>query len=152
MRLHSGRVLSRDPGLREDVVPPFSKGGLGGITKMLPYNTGLKKFARDLRKNITEAESFLWMRLRKRQIENLQFYRQRIICNYIVDFYCPQAKLVIEIDGSQHYSEEGMAKDRERDNHLTDLGMTVLRFSAREVFTNTEGVMECIYSYLGNPP
>ena len=45
-----------------------------------------------------------------------------------------------------------MAKDRERDNHLTDLGMTVLRFSAREVFTNTEGVMECIYSHLGNPP
>jgi very-short-patch-repair endonuclease len=119
---------------------------------MLPYNTGLKKFARDLRKNMTEAESFLWMRLRKRQIENLQFYRQRIICNYIVDFYCPQAKLVIEIDGSQHYSEEGMANDRERDNHLTDLGMTVLRFSAREVFTNTEGVMECIYSHLGNPP
>ena len=98
---------------------------------MLPYNKNLKKFARELRSNQTEAETFLWLKLRKRQLKNCRFYRQRVICNYIVDFYCPDAKLVIEIDGGQHYSEPGMVKDAMRDGHLADLGLTVLRFSAR---------------------
>ena len=115
---------------------------------MLPYNKGLKQFARELRKNQTEAEAFLWMWLRKRQVKSCQFYRQRIICNYIVDFYCPDAKLVIEIDGSQHYSDEGKAKDSLRDCHLADLGIKVIRFSAREVFENTTGVLEQIFQQL----
>ena len=119
---------------------------------MLPYNKGLKKFARELRQNLTEAETFLWLRLRKRQIKNCRFYRQRIICNYIADFYCPDAKLVIEIDGGQHYSEPGMSKDENRDRHLADLGISVVRFSTREVFENTEGVLEMIYERLPNPP
>ena len=119
---------------------------------MLPYNKNLKKFARELRSNQTEAETFLWLKLRKRQVKNCRFYRQRIICNYIVDFYCPDARLVIEIDGGQHYSEPGMAKDAERDCHLADLGLTVMRFSAREVYENTEGVLESIYARLPNPP
>ncbi len=115
---------------------------------MLPYNIGLKEFARELRQNMTEAETYLWMRLRKRQLKNCRFYRQRIICNYIVDFYCPDAKLVIEIDGSQHYLGPGMTKDAMRDHHLADLGLTVMRFSAREVFGNTEGVLQRIYEGL----
>jgi very-short-patch-repair endonuclease len=115
---------------------------------VLPYNKNLKKFARELRKNQTDGEAFLWMKLRKRQLKNCQFYRQRIICNYIVDFYCPAAKLIIEIDGDQHYSEPGIAKDAARDRHLADLGLTVLRFSAREVFINTQGVLESIYARL----
>ena len=89
---------------------------------MLPYNQSLKEFARKLRQNMTEAETRLWMRLRKRQLKNCQFYRQRIIGNYIVDFYCPDAQLVVEIDGGQHYSEQGMVKDRRRNSHLADLG------------------------------
>ncbi len=115
---------------------------------MLPYNKGLKKFARELRKNQTEAETFLWMKLRKRQLKNCQFYRQRIICNYIFDFYCPDAKLVIEIDGGQHYSEPGLTKDALRDRQLADLGLTVMRVSAREVFENTQGVLEAIFQQL----
>jgi very-short-patch-repair endonuclease len=115
---------------------------------VLPYNKALKQFARELRHNLTEAETYLWLRLRKRQVKNCRFYRQRIICNYIVDFYCPDAKLVIEIDGSQHYSESGLSKDAMRDNHLADLGLTVMRFSAREVFENTAGVLERIYELL----
>ncbi len=115
---------------------------------MLPYNKNLKKFARELRQNQTEAETFLWFKLRKRQLKNCQFYRQRIICNYIVDFYCPEAKLVIEIDGGQHYLEAGQAKDGVRDRHLADLGLTVMRVSAREVFDNTDGVLEKIYEQL----
>jgi very-short-patch-repair endonuclease len=115
---------------------------------VLPYNKGLKKFARELRQNQTEAETFLWQRLRKRQLKTCQVYRQRIICNYIVDFYCPDAKLVIEIDGGQHYSEPGLAKDALRDQHLADLGLRVMRVSAREVFENTAGVLEKIYGQL----
>jgi very-short-patch-repair endonuclease len=115
---------------------------------VLPYNKNLKKFARELRKNQTDAETFLWQKLRKRQLKNCQFYRQRIICNYIVDFYCPDAKLVIEIDGGQHYSDEGKAKDASRDRHLADLGLIVMRISAREVFENTAGVLESIFEKL----
>lgn len=115
---------------------------------MLPYNKSLREFARELRHNQTEAETFLWLKLRKRQLKNCQFYRQRIICNYIADFYCPEAKLVIEIDGGQHYSEPGITKDAERDRHLSDLGLTVMRFSAREIFENTEGVLERINEML----
>jgi len=115
---------------------------------MLPYNKNLKKFAQELRQNQTEAETFLWVKLRKRQLKNCRFYRQRIICNYIVDFYCPDAKLVIEIDGGQHYSEAGLKKDAERDCHLADLGLTVIRVSAKEVFENNEGVLESIYDRL----
>ena len=115
---------------------------------MLPYNKGIKDLARALRHNLTEAENHLWLKLRKRQVKKCQFYRQRIICNYIVDFYCPEAKLVIEIDGGQHYSEPGMSKDAMRDGHLADLGLKVLRFSAREVFENTAGVLERIYESL----
>ena len=119
---------------------------------MLPYNKNLKKFAWELRQNHTEAETFLWSRLRKRRLKNCQFYRQRIICNYIVDFYCLEAKLVIEIDGGQHYADAGQAEDDMRDRHLADLGLTVLRVSAREVFENTQGVLESIYGKLPNPP
>jgi very-short-patch-repair endonuclease len=115
---------------------------------VLPYNKNLKNFARELRSNQTEAETFLWLKLRKRQLKNCRFYRQRIICNYIVDFYCPDAKLVIEIDGGQHYSEPGLTKDASRDQHLADLGLRVLRVSAREVFENTTGVLEKIFEQL----
>jgi very-short-patch-repair endonuclease len=123
-------------------------GGLRGDYKVLPYNKGLKTFARELRRNQTEAETFLWLKLMKRQLKGCQFYRQRIICNYIVDFYCPDAKLVIEIDGGQHYSEPGLAKDSLRDQHLSELGLRIMRISAREVFANTEGVLEAIYQQL----
>ena len=101
---------------------------------------------------MTDAEKLLWSKLRAKQLKKCQFYRQKVIGNYIVDFYCPEAKLVIEIDGGQHYSEPGMVRDAESDCHLANLGLKVLRFSAREVFENTEGVLERIYERLPNPP
>jgi very-short-patch-repair endonuclease len=66
---------------------------------MLFYNTKLKKYSQELRKNMTDAERLLWSKLRRKQVKNFQFYRQRIIGNYIVDFYCPSSKLIIEVDG-----------------------------------------------------
>lgn len=96
---------------------------------MLHYNKNLKPLARELRKNMTDAERLIWSRVRMKELTGYQFYRQRAIGNCIVDFYCPKAKLVIEIDGGQHYSEEGLEVDQLRDSHITNLGLRVLRFT-----------------------
>jgi very-short-patch-repair endonuclease len=111
---------------------------------MLPYNRKLKPFARDLRKNMTDAERFLWSRLRRRQIKRHQFYRQKIVGEYIVDFFCPAARLVIEVDGGQHCSPDGIKKDKVRDDYLEGVGLAVVRFSDTEVLKNIEGVLERI--------
>lgn len=116
--------------------------------EMLNYNKALKRYSRELRKDLTDAEKFLWDKIRGRQLKECQFYRQKIIGNYIVDFYCPQAKLIIELDGGQHYTEEGTVKDMIRDKYMESLGVKVLRFSDREVFEDIEGVLEKIWDNL----
>ena len=115
---------------------------------MLPFNKKLKARARELRKNMTEAESFLWQRIKSKQLKGRQFYRQKNIGNYIVDFYCPSAKVIVELDGGQHYTQEGIRRDQVRDKSLESLGFTILRFSDREVFKNIEGVLERIFEQL----
>jgi len=115
---------------------------------MLTYNGKLKAFSRQLRNNMTDGEIRLWSKIRGRQLKELQFYRQKIIGNYIVDFYCPKANLVIEIDGGQHLEEDGIRKDKERDAYLNNLGLRVLRFSSRDVLKNTDGVLQNIYEQL----
>jgi very-short-patch-repair endonuclease len=115
---------------------------------MLRYNKNLKGYSKSLRVNMTESEKLLWKKIRGKQLKGYQFYRQKTISNYIVDFYCPKAKLVIELDGGQHYSSEGKAKDRERDGYMKGIGLRVLRFSDKEVFKNTQGVLERIWGYL----
>lgn len=97
---------------------------------------------------MTDAETLLWSKLRRKQLKGLQIYRQRIIDNYIVDFYCPRANLIIEIDGGQHYSDEGINKDKVRDDYLRGQGFKVLRFSDKEIFQNFNGVIERIYENL----
>jgi len=76
------------------------------------------------------------------------FYRQKIIGKYIVDFYCPKANLVIELNGGEHYSEIGQAKDRIRDDVLRKMRIKVLRFFDRDVFENSGGVIEKVWSCL----
>ncbi|MBA2124518.1 hypothetical protein B9J78_06280 [bacterium Unc6] len=115
---------------------------------MLYYNAKLKNLSRQLRKNMTDSERFLWSRVRGKQLKEMQFYRQKIIGNYISDFYCPKAKIVIELDGSQHYVEEGMEKDKQRDKYLKSLGIKVLRFSDIDVLKNIQTVLEEIYKNL----
>lgn len=100
---------------------------------MKSYNKNLKQASRDLRNNMTEAEKLLWSRLRNKQILGVQFYRQKPILNYIVDFYCPAANVVVECDGSQHYTIEGLEADHIRDEALGQLGLTVLRFDNGQV-------------------
>jgi very-short-patch-repair endonuclease len=112
---------------------------------MQPYNKNLKLPSRDLRNNMTDAEHWLWQRLRRKQILGLQFYRQKPILNFIVDFYCSAANLVIECDGGQHYTEDGRSADQIRDQALSELGLVVLRFSNRQILTKTDAVVEQIY-------
>lgn len=111
---------------------------------MKAYNKHLKQPARTLRKNQTNAEEHLWQRIRRKQIEGLQFYRQKPLFNFIVDFYCPRAGLVVECDGSQHHTLEGLAADAERDNILFHAGIKVLRFNNHQILTETEVVCEVI--------
>ncbi len=112
---------------------------------MLPYNRTLKARARELRKSMTDAERFLWRRIRRKQIKGYQFYRQKNIGNHIVDFYCPSAKLIIEVDGGQHYSQHGGEQDKARDAFLQSLEFIVLRFADNEVLRNIDEVLERIY-------
>ena len=97
---------------------------------------------------MTDAEKLLWSKIRNKQLKGIQFYRQKTIGNFIVDFYCPKANLVIELDGGQHYNDEMSLKDRRRDRILESMGLTVLRFSDREVFENWEAVLGKVWKYL----
>ncbi len=111
---------------------------------MQPYQSQLKPLSRALRSNMTEAEQKLWYLVRRKQIHGLQFYRQKPLLTYIVDFYCPQAKLVIEVDGGQHYEQTNQKQDQARTNALNALGLTVLRFDNRQVLLETKAVLEKI--------
>ena len=86
--------------------------------RVLSYTKYLKHPARNLRKNMTDSEIRLWSRLRRKQLLGVQFYRQKPIHIYIVDFYAPKIKLVIEVDGSQHKYNENKIRDRVRDSFL----------------------------------
>jgi very-short-patch-repair endonuclease len=115
---------------------------------MIQYNGKNRKIASLLRKNMTDAERCVWRYIRDKQIKGLQFYRQKPILNYIVDFYCPKAKLVIEIDGGQHYEEEHELKDAERDKNLEKLGLKVIRYNNLDVLTNIDGVLSDLQNQL----
>src|SRR5699024_10730443 len=110
----------------------------------LPRDLRLAKRARELRKNMTPHERRLWYDFLRTY--PVKFYRQRIIDFFIVDFYCASAKLVVEIDGSQHYTEQGQAYDAERSAILSQYHLKVLRFSNREIGSHFEGVCRQIHT------
>ena len=109
---------------------------------MHPQNKKLKPYARKLRNKATRHENRLWYEYLRGY--PVQFNRQMIIMNYIADFYCTKAKLVIELDGSQHYAEEGKSADKAREELLNSLDIEVLRFSNHKIDTNFTGVCEAI--------
>jgi very-short-patch-repair endonuclease len=113
------------------------------------YNQGLKAPARALRKGMTDAERALWEKVRSKQVHGLQFYRQKPLLSFIVDFYCPKAKLVIELDGSQHFQPDHRVKDQARDAQLADLGLRVLRFDNLQVLKEMDAVMAVIWREVG---
>ena len=113
---------------------------------MLPYRVEHKLLARELRKNMTEAEQILWKRLRRKQIFGVPFYRQKPLADYIVDFYCATAMLVIELDGSQHDTPDAKQYDAVRTKTLEAMGLRVLRFDNRQVLQELEAVIEVIFA------
>lgn len=108
----------------------------------------MKKFSRDFRKQMTDAELKLWSQIRKKQIGGVQFYRQKPILDFIVDFYWPAAGLVIEVDGSQHFEPEHQHRDAQRDQRLGEIGIRVLRFDNAQVLLELDAVVETIYDII----
>ncbi|HEY9824370.1 MAG TPA: endonuclease domain-containing protein [Stenomitos sp.] len=106
----------------------------------LPYNPALVPRAKELRKNMTPAEKKLWFSyLRQFRFKVL---RQRPIDHFIVDFYCPSLKLVIEIDGERHFTDEGQAYDQARTTQLEGYGLRVIRFTNQQVLQDFRSVCE----------
>ena len=97
---------------------------------------------------MTEAEQFLWNKLRKKQLEGLKFRRQHPFGHFILDFYCHEKKLVVELDGGYHESAEQKKKDMERTFFLTEVGLTEIRFKNKDVIYNIELVLDEIRKYL----
>ncbi|MGE5215521.1 MAG: endonuclease domain-containing protein [Chloroflexota bacterium] len=107
-----------------------------------------------MRAHLTDAEQRLWARLRRKQILAVQFYRQKPIGNYIVDFYAPVVQLVVEIDGSQHLEATQAEHDRRRTEYLEQMGLLVLRYTDRQVLLPMESVVADIFRVVEgkNPP
>ena len=115
--------------------------------KTLPYDPALRGVARELRKNGTLGEVLLWRELRAKQL-NCEFHRQVPIGHYIVDFYCHELKLAIEVDGSSHNHENAFERDAERQRELEQLGVTLLRLRERDVRQQIRGVVDAIAEHV----
>jgi very-short-patch-repair endonuclease len=110
----------------------------------------LKQKRKELRGRLTETKKILWTMLKNSKLAGHKFRRQHSVGYYILDFYCPSGKLAIELDGSQHYTDEGISKDKERDEHLKLLGINVLRFRNEEVKNNLTEVLRIVKESLNN--
>ena len=118
---------------------------------MLGYKSGLKLISLRLRSEMTESERLLWSRLRRKQLHGTQFYRQKPIGSYIVDFYAPAARLVVEVDGSQHQDNIHAQNDAHRDESLKGQGLRVLRFTNLQVLQDLDSVVGVVAEALKSP-
>jgi very-short-patch-repair endonuclease len=116
----------------------------------LPYNPDLKEKARKLRRTMTPAEKKLWYQY----LRGFRFpvLRQKPLDHFIADFYCAKLKLVIEVDGNSHYTDDGLLYDKRRTEILEKYGLKVLRFTNNDVMKNFQGVIQIIESQIPNPP
>ena len=112
------------------------------MTKHLETNKNLNFLAKDLRKNMTPEEKHLWYDFLKNY--PVQFNRQKVIGEYIADFYCKKANLVIEIDGAQHFEHENSEYDKVRTEYLNSIGIEVIRFLNKDIKYNFENVCKYI--------
>jgi very-short-patch-repair endonuclease len=110
------------------------------------FNYDLKRLARKLRSSGNLPEVLLWQQLKNKKFRNLNFDRQKVIGSFIVDFYCPKCKTVIEIDGITHNYKA--SNDAKRDEYLNGLGLQIIRIQAKDVLNNINAVME----FLSNHP
>ena len=113
-----------------------------------PSNPNLKGNAQKLRREMTKQESYLWYDFLRHLSLNVK--RQKVFGNYIVDFYCPKAETVIELDGSQHYEDAAQAYDQKRDAYLSSLGLHILRYTNLDINRNFQGVCNHILAELSD--
>ena len=116
--------------------------------KNYPYNPALKERARELRNNSTLSEVLLWNELKNGKIKGKDFHRQKPIMDYIVDFFCPELGMAIEIDGGSHDNENACRNDRERQKKIEELKIQFLRFNDLDVRRNMTGVLKVIEQWI----
>ena len=121
------------------------------ITFKPPLTPEMLQRVRELRQNATDAEQLLWRLLRNRQLMGYKFRRQHPMVGYILDFYCHEARLVIEVDGGGHTSPQQSIYDRQRTERLESDGLRVIRFWNHEILKETEAVMQAIADALNSP-
>lgn len=155
----SARPGSGDHQSGGSTTPPHGHPSRGGEFRKsknyfsLPYNPKLKERARKLRKAGNLPEVLFWQRVNKKQFKGFDFDRQKIIGNYIVDFYCGNCQVIVEIDGSSHDNKQEY--DAERDNYLESLGLYMIHITAKDVLQNLDGVMRWLENHpalRGTPP
>ena len=112
-----------------------ARGPKSGFRKTIPLR-------RDLRHNSTSAEKSFWSKVRNKQFLNLRFRKQRGIGNYIVDFYCPEKKLIVVVDGDTHAETQNEMKDQERTIYLESFGYKIVRYQNRDILNNIDGVFQ----------
>ena len=114
------------------------------------YNQSRAKgVRRGLRKKLTEPEQVVWYRLRSRNLNGIKFRRQYSVGRYVVDFYAPDARVVIELDGDSHYQDDAIAYDKIRTEYFESCGMKIVRFTNNDVMKNLEGVLNSIAEIAG---
>ena len=109
--------------------------------KILPYRKELKAIAQELRNNAQLSEVLLWNQLKRNQLHGYDFHRQKPILDYIIDFYCPELMLAIEIDGKYHMQDETALRDVKRQERIEELGVSFLRFTDTEVRYHMQSVI-----------
>lgn len=116
--------------------------------KIIPYNSKLKELASQLRNNSTKAEVFLWQKIKGKQYHGYDFHRQKPIDNYILDFFCNELMLGIEIDGYSHDIVEVYNKDLIKEAKMKSLGISLLRFTDNQVFNDMDNVLRAIEAFI----
>ena len=120
------------------------------MKSLIDYNRKLKGVSQNLRSNMTDAERVLWRRIRRGQIKGVLFYRQKPIGGYIVDFYCPKLKLIVEIDGDVHFYERNIAADKKREEYFNKLGLKIVRYTNLDVIQNIDNALRDLKRWLTN--
>ena len=118
------------------------------LAKRIHNLESLEEVRKNLRNSLTPAEAILWKNLQRSQLDGKKFRRQHSIGNFIVDFYCPECRLAVELDGEGHFNSMASEYDAQRTAFLNNLDIRVIRFENRMVFEDLEGVLEAIRRHL----
>ena len=116
--------------------------------KIIPYNSNLKELARKLRNDSTLGEALLWNEIKGKKLHGYDFQRQKPLLNYIVDFYCYELALVIEVDGIYHHNSEQYGLDVSREKELEEYNLTIIRFSEQEVRKDMVNVLRTLEGFI----